>query len=141
MDPNRAELLDYYVYNFEILALAPGDIDSDVQQVETESNFVWTKTSGFASVANAAQNYDTRVVPLVTLQVTDVGSGRSLFSGPAAWSSVVAWGEIPYILPLKRRWQGGTSMRIDVVNFDAVLTYDLRLSFSGYKDFGSVRVR
>ncbi len=141
MDPKRAQHLDYYVYNFEINGLVAGDADSAVQQIEAESNFIWVKTSGFADIAAAVQTYETRVVPLVTLQVTDVGSGRSLFSGPQAWSNVVGWGEIPYMLPLKRRWQANTAIRIDVVNFSVATTYNLRLSFSGYKDFGSVKVR
>lgn len=138
MDRNRADYLDYYAYNFEIDGLAPGGQDSDSQQIEASSNFIWVKTSGFADVAGAAQNYDTRIVPLVTIQVTDVGSGRSLFSGPTAWSNVVGWGEIPYMLPIKRKWQANTAIRVDVVSFDVAVTYNLRLSFSGYKDFGAI---
>lgn len=138
MNDQVAEQLDYYVYNFEFLALAPTIAASDVQQIEAESNFIWVKTSGFADIAAAAQLYDTRVVPLVTIQVTDVGSGRSLFSGPTAWSNVVGWGEIPYMLPLKRKWQANTAIRVDVVNFDAAVTYNLRLSFSGFKNFGII---
>ena len=138
---NEAELLDYYAYNFEILALAGGDSDSDVQQIEAESNFIWVKTSGFADIALAIQTYNTRVVPLVTIQVTDVGSGRSLFSGPTAWSNVVGWGEIPYMLPIKRKWQANTAIRVDVVNLTAATTYNLRLTFSGIKNFGALAKR
>lgn len=139
MENNRAELLDYYVYNFQFDALAPTDSQSAVAQIEASSNFIWVKTSGFGDIAAAAQLYDTRVVPLVTIQVTDVGSGRSLYDGPTAWSNVVGWGEIPYMLPIKRFWQANTAIRVDVVSFDAAVTYNLRLSFSGYKDFGAVR--
>ena len=139
MNGNERELLDFYGYNFEVSALAPGNSQSATKQVESESNFIWVKTSGFADIAAAAQNYDTRVVPLVTLQVTDVGSGRSLFDEPTPWSNVVGWGEIPYVLPLKRKWKAATSIRVEFTNFDAAATYNLRLTFSGYKDFGALR--
>ena len=137
----EAEYLDYYAYNFEVSGLASGASASDSVQIEASSNFIWVKTSGFADVAAAAQNYDTRVVPLVTIQVTDVGSGRSLFDGPVAWSNVVGWGEIPYMLPIKRKWQANTAIRVDFTNFDAAVTYNLRLTFSGYKDFGAIGQR
>ena len=139
MNGNEAQLPDYYSYNFEILGLSANAADSASQQIEASANFIWVKTSGFADIAAAVQTHDTRVVPLVTLQVTDVGSGRSLYDGPAAWSNVVGWGEIPYMLPLKRKWQANTAIRIDAFNFSAATTYNLRLSLSGYKNFGAIR--
>lgn len=136
MDFHKSDYLDYYVYNATFAALAPGDSASAIIAIEADANFVWMKTSGFADIAAAAQTYDNRVVPLVSLQITDTGSGRQLFNGETAWSNVVGWGEIPYILPLRRKFKANSSFRVQVTNFDTAITYNLRLSFSGYKDFG-----
>lgn len=132
------DLLDWYVYNVEFLALAPAGIATANVAVEADANFILVKLSGFTSVADAGQNYDTRVVPLVTLQITDTGSGRNLLNGATAWSNIVGWGEIPYILPVARKWKANSTIRVQATNFDTALTYDLRLSFSGIKDFGVV---
>lgn len=138
MDSQETDLLDWYVYNVQFLALAPTNQATQNVAVEADANFVLVKLSGFADIAAAAQTYNTRVVPLVTLQITDTGSGRNLFNGNTAWSNVVGWGEIPYILPIRRKWKANSTIRVQVTNFDAAATYNLRLSFSGIKDFGEV---
>ena len=45
------------------------------------------------------------------------------------------------MLPIKRKWQANTAIRVDFVNFSAATVYNLRLSFSGIKDFGAVMQR
>jgi hypothetical protein len=132
------DLLDWYVYNVNFAALAPAGIATANVAVEADANFILVKLSGFADIAAAAQTYNTRVVPLVTLQITDTGSGRQLFNGDTAWSNVVGWGEIPYILPVARKWKANSTIRVQATNFDVAATYNLRLSFSGIKDFGTV---
>lgn len=138
MDRQNTELLDWYVYNFQFNALAPAAQASVSTQIEADSNFILTKITGFADVAAAAQTDATRVIPLVTLQVFDTGSGRNLLNGETAWGNIVGTGELPYILPIKRKWKANSNIRVSVTNFDAALTYNLRLSFSGIKDFGEV---
>ena len=136
------ELKDWYVYStpepFTVAALA--SISSNIN-FEAESDFYILKISGFADIAAAAQNYDTRVVPLITLEITDSGSNRNLVDAGTAWSNIVGWGEIPYILPLPRKMRGNSNLRINATSFDAVNAYNLRLSFSGIKDYGAVKRR
>jgi len=134
----ETDLMDWYVYNVQFDALAPAGVDTDTVAIEADANFIMVKIAGFADIAAAAQNYDTRVVPLVTLQITDTGSGRQLLNGETAWSNIVGWGEIPYILPIRRKFKANSTIRVQATNFDAAATYNLRLSFSGIKDFGTV---
>ena len=138
MEYQETDLLDWYVYNVEFFALAPTAQATANVAIEADANFIHVKTSGFASVGDAAQTYDLRIVPLVTLQITDTGSGRNLLNGNTAWSNIVGWGEIPYILPIRRKYKANSTIRVQATNFDAAVTYDLRLSFSGIKDFGAV---
>jgi len=138
MDYQETDLLDWYVYNVEFLLLASGAQATANVAIEADANFILVKLSGFASIADAAQTYQNRVVPLVTLQITDTGSGRNLLNGNTAWSNIVGWGEIPYILPIRRKFKANSTIRVQAINFDTAATYDLRLSFSGIKDFGEV---
>jgi len=138
MEYQETDLLDWYVYNVNFAALAPAATATDNVAVEADANFILVKLSGFADIAAAAQNYDTRVVPLVDIQITDTGSGRQLLNGDTRWSNIVGWGEIPYILPIRRKWKANSTIRVAVTNFDAAVTYNLQLSFSGIKDFGEV---
>lgn len=134
----ETSLLDWYVYNVDFAALAPAAIATQNVAVEADANFILMKLSGFANIAFAAQTYQNRVVPLVNLQITDTGSGRNLLNGPTAWSNIVGWGEIPYILPIQRKWKANSTIRVQATNIDVAITYNLQLSFSGIKDFGEV---
>lgn len=138
MEYQETDLLDWYVYNALFTALAPAAVATANIAIEADANFVLVKLSGFADIAAAAQTYDTRVVPLVSLQITDTGSGRNLLNGATAWSNIVGWGEIPYILPIRRKFKANSTIRIQATNFDVAATYNLRLSFSGIKDFGAI---
>lgn len=138
MEYQETDLLDWYVYNVFFDDIAPAAQQTANVAIEADANFILVKLSGFADIAEAAQTYDTRVVPLVTLQITDTGSGRNLLNGDTAWSNIVGWGEIPYILPIRRKFKANSTIRVQATNFDAAVTYGLRLSFSGIKDFGAV---
>ena len=138
MEYQESDLLDWYVYNVLFTAIAPAAQQTANVAIEADANFILVKLSGFGSIADAAQTYQNRVVPLVTLQITDTGSGRNLLNGATAWSNIVGWGEIPYILPIRRKFKANSTIRVQAINFDVAVTYDLRLSFSGIKDFGEV---
>ena len=138
MEYQESDLLDWYVYNVLFTAIAPGAQQTANVAIEADANFILVKLSGFADIAAAAQTYNTRVVPLITLQITDTGSGRNLLNGATAWSNIVGWGEIPYILPIRRKFKANSTIRVQAINFDAAVTYNARLSFSGIKDFGEV---
>lgn len=139
MEYQETDLLDWYVYNVLFTAIAPAGVQTQNVAIEADANFILVKLSGFADIAAAAQTYNTRVVPLVTLQITDTGSGRNLLNGDTAWSNIVGWGEIPYILPIRRKFKANSTIRVQATNFDAAATYNLRLSFSGIKDFGAIK--
>lgn len=138
MEGQETDLLDWYVYNVAFTGIAPAAQQTANVAIEADANFILVKLSGFADIAEGAQTYNTRVVPLVTLQITDTGSGRNLLNGETAWSNIVGWGEIPYILPIRRKFKANSTIRVQATNFDAAATYNLRLSFSGIKDFGAV---
>ena len=134
----RNFIKDWYVYVAEALALAPAGNATAQVNIEADSDFYLIKLGFFADVAAAAQTDSTRVLPLVTVQLTDTGSGRQLLNGNVPIPTLFGWGELPYILPIPRLFKANSLLRVDFTNFDAAVTYNVRLAFSGYKDFGQV---
>lgn len=124
-----------YVYEAESLALAALGVSQDTINIESDSDFVWTKSTFQADIAAAAQTDSSRVFPLVTIQIRDTGSARNFFNAPIPLTSFFGTGEIPFILPVSQRMRLNTTFVVDFVNFDAAATYNIRLAFIGYKVF------
>ena len=78
----RRDRTDFYTYEAEALLLAAGAAANDIITIEADSNFVLQKLNYIADIAAAAFTDSTRPIPLVTIQLTDTGSGRNLMSNP-----------------------------------------------------------
>ena len=131
-DPNL--YLSYYVYTLTIDSLIAGASDTDTINIESDSQFVWTKTAYFVDVAGADQTDSTRVVPLINCQLTDSGSARQFFDEPQPINSIAGQGNIPFILPAPFIFKNNANINASFTNFNAATTYaNLRLSLHGYR--------
>lgn len=131
---NRDLYLSFYVYTFNITSLAAGATDTDVINIENDSQFVWTKTSYFADIAGAAQENETRVIPLINCQFTDSGSARQFFDEPQPINDIAGQGNIPFILPAPFIFSNNANINGAFNNFSAATTYDnFRISLIGYR--------
>lgn len=128
-------LKDFYVYSVSFSSLAAAGTDLQSVNIEADSNFQCVKLAYFADIAAAAQTYSSRVVPLVTLQITDTGSGRNLFNEATPIPNLFGSGEIPFILPIAREFKANSTVNFSVTNYDAASTYNLYLSLIGVKVF------
>lgn len=124
---------DFYIYTSNIISIAAAASASDNINIEADSDFYLQKLSFFADVAAAAQTDSSRVLPLVTIQITDTGSGRQLFSSETPIPAVFGYGSIPFILPNPRRFAANSVISIAYTNYEAVNTYQLYLAFIGMK--------
>jgi len=126
---------DFYIYQEDFAAVAPNNSATGSIQIQADSDFILQKLTYFADIAAAAQTADSRVVPLMTLQIIDTGSGRNLIETPAPIPSFFGTGELPFILPTPRVFFARSTITLNVANFDAAATYNLKLSFIGYKAY------
>lgn len=136
MQPGSPEVQyaeDFYIYEVDFADLDAGENLNGNIQIQADSDFKWERAVLFADIAGAVQTSNTRVVPLVTVQVVDSGSGRQLFQSPVAVASVFGFGVLPFILPIPRIFMARSNIAISVANFSAATTYELRLSFIGTK--------
>lgn len=125
----------FTVYELDFAALASAGVGNGAIQIQADSAFRWTKATYSANIAAAAFLSGTRPIPNVTIQITDNGSGRQLFNNPVPIPNIMGSGELPFILPMGYVFEPKSSMQVQVTNFDAVVTYNLRLSFIGTKIF------
>lgn len=128
---------DFYTYeeDFLVADLIAGATLNGSIEIQADSDFVWQKAAFFADLAGAPQTDSSRVLPLVTVQLVDTGSGRNLLELAAPITSLFGSGELPFVLPIPRLFFARSTVQVQISNFSAATAYGLRLSFIGYKAY------
>ncbi len=103
--------------------------------LDADSEFYCVALTYAASIADAALTESTNVLPLVYVQITDTGSGKSLMNAPVALYSLMGDGKRPYRLVRPRTFQPNGTIQLAFTAFVAAgTTYsDLAVTFHGYK--------
>ncbi len=126
---------DFFVYTLQFSDLAAGAATQGAIQIQADSDFELSKFTMFADIAEAVETEATRVLPLVTIQITDTGTGRALFNAPLPIPAIMGDGRIPFILPVPKIFSANASVAIEVANFSAATEYNIRLALIGAKIF------
>ena len=126
---------DFFAYTLTFASLLAGTAAQGAIQIQSDSDFELSKFTMFADIAQAAQTEATRVLPLVTIQITDTGTGRSLFSSLLPIPAIMGDGRIPFILPVPKIFSANASVAVQVANFANATDYNLRLLLIGAKIF------
>jgi hypothetical protein len=139
-DPNQAlaskyVARDFFVYNTVHAAVAPAGTNTQSVQINADADFQVEKLAFFADIAAAGQMASTLIIPLCTILITDTGSGRQLMDQALPIASMFGTGQLPFVLKQPKIFQARTNISVQVVNFDAANTYNVRLSFIGSKLF------
>lgn len=129
----------FYIYQTpNIASIANGASTTNVLQFDIDSVFCWMRLCIFADIAGAVQTPSSLVVPLVTLQITDTGSGTNYFNNPIPLGSVAGSGQLPFVMPTPQFVQPAASLQFAFANFSNATTYaNLRLALVGFKVYGS----
>src|SRR5512139_1353303 len=109
--------LDFYAYGVDIASLANGASTSQSFSIDTDSDFFMMKFVMQADLAGVALTSSSDIIPLCTIQITDGGSSRQMFSRPAALKAVFGNGENPFILPAPRQFSAGSSVTVAITNY------------------------
>jgi hypothetical protein len=128
---------DWWIENVTVAALAQNAVANANIQVQADSAFKLIKLGLVADIAGAAITEATRPVPLVTMQLTDTGSGRNLFSAAVALGALFGNGPLPHILPVPRLFLPRSNIQLQFTNYSggAGTTYNFRLALEGTKVF------
>ncbi len=128
-------LPDFFVYELDFAAAAPAGTPNLSFTVQANSHFLWQYAAYAADIAAAAYLDSTRPVPNVSAMITDSGSGRQLMSANVPIPAVFGTGQLPFQLPAPRLFKALSNVQVTLLNFDAAVTYNLKLSFIGLKLF------
>lgn len=135
LPPAPQKRRDFFVYPITFTGLAAGAADQGSIQIQADSDFELSKLTFFADIAAADQDESTRVLPLITVQITDSGTGRSMFSQPLPVPAIMGDGRIPFILPTPKIFSANASVQVAVQSFSAATDYNIRIALIGAKIF------
>jgi hypothetical protein len=128
--------LDFYSYTFNVASLAAAASDLDSISIQANASFVVVKSTYFADIAGAAQTDSSRVIPLVTVALTDSGSGRNLQNAAVPINSIGGPGQLPFIWPQSRLLMASSTITATFINYSAATTYvNLYYTLIGYQVF------
>lgn len=135
--PNRA--IPFWYQSPNIAALAVGANTQVAVPFDQDSWFIWQKMTVFCDVAGAAQTDSTRVLPLVTLQITDSGNAGGFMSAPVPMPALLGDGRLPYILPAPFLISPNRTLTLNVTNYSAATVYaNIRVQLHGIKRFADL---
>lgn len=124
---------DFFIYQIDFASLAAGVSAVGNISIQADSDFRLEKTVYFTAIGAAGQTDSSRVIPLITVLITDTTSGRQLSSAAVPVPSMFGTAEDPFIWETPHIFPARTTMNISIANFDASNAYVLRLSFIGTK--------
>lgn len=131
-DPSLS--LSFFTYTFNIASIAPGAVETDVINIENDSQFVWVKTTYFCDLAGAVQTDSSRVIPLINVLMTDSGSARQFSDEAQPVNSIAGQGNIPFILPSPFIFKNNANINASFTNVSNATTYlNLLVSLHGYR--------
>lgn len=133
--------LDFKYQTPIIASLAQGASQQVTIQFDQNSSFNWLRTTYTVDISGAAETESSIVVPLVTVQITDQGSGMSFMNAPIPVYSIAGSnGSLPYVLPTPQLIQPNASYVYQFANYSGGggTTYtNLRMQFHGYRIFNT----
>lgn len=126
-DSKKIVNIEYFTYNVNTGALAAGAGTQSIIQIQSDSDFVMQYMSGVAAVAGGSVD----ALPNVTVQITDTGSGKTLFSNPTILGLVMGAGGFPFLMPAPRVFAPNTNVKFDLVNQSGTNYGSVSLSMIG----------
>lgn len=134
---NRA--IPFWYQTPNVAALAAGANTQVALPFDQDSWFIWQKITVFADIAGAAQTDSTRVLPLVTVQLTDSGNAGGFMSAPVPIPALMGDGRLPLILPAPFLISPNRTLTFAFVNYSAATAYaNLRVQLHGIKRFADL---
>jgi hypothetical protein len=132
--PDRPK--DWFSYPVTFTTLLNGVAQSTNIPIDAGSDFYMTALTYLATDAagTTVLTANTRILPLVTILLTDSGSNRQLMQNPVPLDAIAGDGAWPHRLIHPRLFLRNSNIQVLVQSFDANATYGtLRLNFEGFR--------
>lgn len=126
---------DYYNYPLTFGALAPAAVLSQNINISAASDFYLTALTHVTMVngTTTAPTAATEWRPLVSILLTDSGSGRQLMNAAVLLPNIAGDGAWPHRLLMPRFFQRNSNIQVTLTSVDATNTYsNIFLNFEGF---------
>jgi len=127
----------FFSYQVTIAGLAAAASSTQNIAIDAGSKFLLQKITYMADISAAAQTDSTRVIPLISVQITDSGSGQNLFNQSVPVPSISGTGELPFVMPNPQLFEANSNITLVFLNYSASTTYNLYFTLHGQKIFSN----
>lgn len=137
--PPRVLAEEYFIYSLPFPGIGVSTLSRrriEFLQFEADADFLIQKFAYMIDVVPFGfETLGSQDVPLITVLITDTGSGRQLSNVPTPMTTFFGDGRLPYILPTPKLYTKATRLRVELFNFGNQAYSFLELSFQGKKIF------
>lgn len=128
---------DFFIYTANFGALAVSATEQVNIKIEADSAFVVQKMTYFTTDGSTTQQTESsRIIPNVTIAITDTGSGRNLQNEAIPLTSLAGIGELPHILAQPKTFKPNSIIQTTITNLSSADTLaNLFVNYIGYKIF------
>ena len=127
---------DYFWYQTRITGISSvAPAATGIINLDADSDFYCCALTYQADIAGAALTESTNLLPLVTLNIVDSGSGKALMNGPILIPSFLGDGKRPYRFVRPRVFMANATINLQFnAGFLAAgTTYNIQVVLHGYK--------
>lgn len=124
---------DLYSYQARVETFAAGATQTVNIQIEADSYFIIEKMSYFARINQVTLTENSRLIPIVSVKITDTGSGRNLMSAGVQVSALAGHEGLPFILPIDRWLKANSTLQFEFTNESSDIYADFILYLHGSK--------
>lgn len=101
--------------------------------VDSSAPFMLVAQAYRADLAGAAQTSGAQISPNNTVFIVDQSGNRQWMNGPVPVTAIFGTGERPWFLPQPRLIPANTNVQVQLANYEAANTNNIRLAFIGYR--------
>jgi hypothetical protein len=134
IEPGRR---DFYAYQATAVGVAAviGTQATDSIAIEADANFYLTKIAGTGLIADDAPTVAPfGVIPGVSIQINDTGSGRNLFNEAVPLASIAGQAGLPFTLDYPRLVHRNSTLQVTFTQLTDNTAYsDIFLTLIGFK--------
>lgn len=131
-----ASVQEFFVYTASFGSIAANGNGTVQINIESDSQFVVQKLAYFVTdAAGTTQTNDSRILPNLTIQITDTGSGRNLQNEALPVTSICGEGDLPHILSTPKTFKANSIITTVLTNFGSDNLDNVFINFIGKKVF------
>lgn len=127
---------DYFWYQTRVTGISSAAPNgAGIINLDADSDFYAVAMTTVTDIAGAAYQESTAPLPLVTVLITDTGSGKALSNGPLMIPGITGDGKRPYRFVRPRVFIANATIQLAFNGqfLAAGTTYNIQFIFHGYK--------